>query len=1113
MRHIYILFALSVLGWSNLFSQDSNQNYIRTRVMLDEGASKYLETIQYYDGLGRPYLNVQKNITPSGGNLTTLQEYDGLGRESKTWLPYVNSLDYLSPENIKKNISAAYGGDPRTFNESVYEASPLNRITKQYGSGDSWSTHPISTDYLTNAATGVLACKQYEINAAESLVQSSNYTAGTLYVNKIADEDGNLSYSFVDMQGQTVLIRQMNDEESCDTYYVYDDFGNLRFVLPPAYENTWDLPLYAYQYRYDARNRCIEKTLPGCQPIYYVYDRADNPILSQDGMQRVKHEWSFMLYDAFSRVVATGITQIQSSKEQLADKYKDVLFKATYINSCSSNLDKTDNLFGYEASVLSDYTLKVLTVNYYDRYDFLSLVQFKHIDLDYVEDASFGIKHESAQGLLTGTYVRRLDALGEGEFVAHYYDVKGREIQKKSMLLPYGHHNCTWSQYNFTGQPLRVKYSHSSAYGIYPYPPGDPRGQNHQLELYEYNYDNADRLVKTYHTHNNGERILLSESVYDDWGRLKEKRRHNGMDTVQYTYNIRGWVSSIKSRGFVQKLYYETRLSTSGFVPCYNGNIAGIEYEQNGNKYSYLFDYDDLNRLLFADCHDKQDNKIPHSELYKYDKMGNIIYMGRSFDGDKMDLLDIWYTGNHIKNVSPRNLMLGYDFGNMSYTNLVDKSVEYFYDANGNLIKNLDKGIASIRYNFLNLPDTIQFQNGNQIINNYLADGRKVKTVYKTYATGIVVPQDSVYHGNSPYDVSTDEWDGHYMYRSWYGHSSRIFMVQTPEGYVGADYVGIDSHRNYAYYYYVHDHLGNVRITRNSQGYYADQSLEYYPSGVLFDRSAEKERQPYMFGGKELVSMHGLNQYDFTGRWQDPVIPRFTSMDPLCEKYYSVSPYVYCGNNPINRIDPTGREWLTKKDKEYSKQLEDEMRMRIESEQKSIDRLNLRKKKREEKGEDVSKLQAKINTHQEKKDNLNAGVSELHEMGNTSEKKFTYTNISDPIGSADIDKNGVIVMEIANAGEVSNGIHESSHGYDLWKKGRPQTPADAIDGEIKAYSRQFSYNSNSIPNSYFGRANSLHDINYRWVYGIQSPDGDFLYMKFVNPNMNINSFLNFLKSQ
>ena len=435
----------------------------------------------------------------------------------------------------------------------------------------------------------------------------------------------------------------------------------------------------------------------------------------------------------------------------------------------------------------------------------------------------------------------------------------------------------------------------------------NPRGDNSQEELYEYEYDNAGRPVKTYHTHNKGERILLSESVYDDLGRLQEKRRHNDMDTVRYEYNIRNWVSAIKSRSFVQKLYYDTG-SGSGFVPRYNGNIAGIGYEQNGHSYNYLFLYDGLNRLTAANSYDKAGSSVPYSELYEYDKMGNITYLERQLGENKTDALNIQYTGNQIKKVSSGSPALGYDFGSMSYPDLSDASIEYYYDNNGNLIKNLDKGVVATRHNFLNLPDTIQFQNGNQIINSYLADGRKVKAVYKTYSTGIVVPQDAVYHGNAYYDVSTDEWDGHYMYRSWYGHGPKMFMVQTSEGYVGADYVGIDSHRNYAYYYYVHDHLGNVRITRNSQGYYADQSLEYYPSGVLFDRSTEKERQPYMFGGKELVSMHGLNEYDFTGRWQYSIIPSFTSMDPLCEKYYSVSPYVYCLNNPLKYVDPDGKQ-------------------------------------------------------------------------------------------------------------------------------------------------------------------------------------------------------------
>lgn len=331
-----------------------------------------------------------------------------------------------------------------------------------------------------------------------------------------------------------------------------------------------------------------------------------------------------------------------------------------------------------------------------------------------------------------------------------------------------------------------------------------------------------------------------------------------------------------------------------------------VKYEQNGHSYNYLFHYDGLNRLTTANSYDKTGNGIPYSELYEYDKMGNITYLERKLGANKTDALNFEYTGNQIKKVSSVSPALGYDFGSMTYPDLSDASIEYYYDNNGNLIKNLDKGVVATRHNFLNLPDTIQFQNGNQIINSYLADGRKVKAVYKTYSTGIVVPQDAVYHGNASYDVSTDEWDSHYMYRSWYGHSPRMFMVQTPEGYVGADYVGIDSHRNYAYYYYVHDHLGNVRITRNSQGYYSDQSLEYYPSGVLFDRSAEKERQPYMFGGKELVSMHGLNEYDFGNRLFATSTFRFTTMDRFCEKYYSLSPYQYAANNPINNIEING---------------------------------------------------------------------------------------------------------------------------------------------------------------------------------------------------------------
>ena len=111
------------------------------------------------------------------------------------------------------------------------------------------------------------------------------------------------------------------------------------------------------------------------------------------------------------------------------------------------------------------------------------------------------------------------------------------------------------------------------------------------------------------------------------------------------------------------------------------------------------------------------------------------------------------------------------------------------------------------------------------------------------------------------------------------------------------------------YHYYVCDHLGSVRkvlsvnkeIQRN--GYYAY-------GGPYGDWNTNADVQPLKFLGKEWDHQHGLDLYDFGARLYDPAVDRWTTMDPLCEKYYSVSPYAYCHNNPVNRIDPDGKDVL-----------------------------------------------------------------------------------------------------------------------------------------------------------------------------------------------------------
>ena len=134
-------------------------------------------------------------------------------------------------------------------------------------------------------------------------------------------------------------------------------------------------------------------------------------------------------------------------------------------------------------------------------------------------------------------------------------------------------------------------------------------------------------------------------------------------------------------------------------------------------------------------------------------------------------------------------------------------------------------------------------------------------------------------------------------------------MLLFDGGYAKANRI---DYANYGYtlFYYTQDHLGNNREVRNSQGG-IQQTTDYYPfGGIITDTSGDQDIQPYKYNGKELDLMHGLNTYDYGARQYYSILGRWDRMDPMAEKYYSLSPYNYCGNNPIRFVDPDGKwEW------------------------------------------------------------------------------------------------------------------------------------------------------------------------------------------------------------
>lgn len=235
---------------------------------------------------------------------------------------------------------------------------------------------------------------------------------------------------------------------------------------------------------------------------------------------------------------------------------------------------------------------------------------------------------------------------------------------------------------------------------------------------------------------------------------------------------------------------------------------------------------------------------------------------------------------------------------------------EYLYDSSGSLTADLNKGISLISYDYLGHPLTVQFTTGSRTDYVYTADGQRLRTVHTTAVDGIAVPLSQTLDLTPSQTLSKDSVDyaGGMVFlngRPWLRPFSGGYI--SFDGDISADTVSVSFH------YYTCDSQGNICAVVSEDGT-VEQVTHYYPFGGTFaDAGQNPFLQPYKYAGKELDRMHGLDWYDFGARIYDPVLVQWTSMDPLCEKYYHTSPYAYCGNDPVNAVDPDGRDWISAK--------------------------------------------------------------------------------------------------------------------------------------------------------------------------------------------------------
>lgn len=949
----------------------ADKNFIFTRTLripitdintFENGAislnKQVIEQITYFDGLSRPIQTIGKMSSAANLDIINPIEYDNHGRETKKYLPYSYNGDgsyrsnALLPGTEQSNfysngLNGLDHSDTRPYAEITFDNSPLNRVVADQAPGtDLNGTQPKKVLHTIgpNAANSVTLWK---IDGSGYCTKSSYYNAGELYVTTITDENGNNTKEYKDKVGHVVL---KESEESTGNYvktcYVYDDFGLLRYVLPPEMQNqvpggitqvtltptTTSVLNYCYYYNYDKRQRMTEKKLPGARTVYMVYDKRGRIVLSQDGNQRndrsgtdVK-KWTYTKYDELNRPIITGIYAHGTALTQSAmQNYIDGLSYQIYETQTSANYSTQH---GYTNLAFPNITVnEIYSVNYYDSYDF---------NYDNTEEKSFvndGIATtewtQSKKGLLTG---QKFKILGTSNFKenVNFYDGYGRIIQLQKTQPGLGTYSAIErisKGYNLAGELLKTIYKQIVGSEI------------HSL-IDDYTYDNGGRLIELNKKIDSEDSKTIFKNTYNELGKIVTEKigvtATNALQTIDYLYNIRGWLKGIndvfnssENDLFSEKInYYDFLNDLNNNQQQYNGNICSIKWinKQMSNWGAYGFYYDKLNRIKQSEYGEYttagvfqgvESDKYDENNI-TYDLNGNIITLnrrGNTLPGiGAIDQLDYTYDGNQLKKVHDAISPI-YERGDFS--DRVDNPTEYYYDWNGNMYKDDNKGITDITYNYLNLPEKITFNASNYIQYSYDASGSKVQK--KVYKAGILNLTE-YYAGATTYTIP----------------GSTTFSPATHLNYIIAENGRlVKSGSSFKYEFFLKDHLGNTRVVftdANSNGMIENNTSEilqyadYYPFGLLQNHATTlNDDNRRLYNGKDLQSdafdldITGtfetlFDWYDYGARFYDPQIGRFHSVDNYSEKNYSRSNYLYSLDNPFNFVDINGDSaWSIKK--------------------------------------------------------------------------------------------------------------------------------------------------------------------------------------------------------
>ncbi|MDJ1470360.1 DUF6443 domain-containing protein [Xanthocytophaga flava] len=906
-------------------------------------------SFNYTNDLGRPAQKVSWQSSPTKTDEVKYFIYDLIGREQFQYMPYTSTTaDGSFKADASSSQPAFYQSlksDNKAYLETRFELSPLSRVLEQGSVGTAWQlggTDPKTTkiSYSKNTVSEIRKWKYIYSNGTTYHVADGNafYDAGELSVTQTTNVQGLKSIKYTDKEGKLICIKEQrvkgSESSYLITYYVYDQIGNLWFTLPPEAIANLATINYTFSYQdafcrkwvfaniYDSRFRLLEKSVPvsGSSSTsgvtYFVYDPLDRIILTQDATERIQKRWSFIKYDQQGRQILLGrythsSAMSQVGMQQFIDNYyvsNPALKPFEYRSNANFSLlhGYTNQAFPVMPTIrTADESNFIGCIHYYDDYDYnYNGIEFEinNGEVAFATSAptgavalpsDFTLIYGSARNKKTGSklILNKYAAYDNTAYQLEsmFYDNNGRLIQMSSRLSNSltDKEELYFIQYDFEGKIVKKAQYHN--------------GGSHAF-FKRYTYDHAGRSKDIYMQVNAEPEQKLVTYNYNAVGEMVQKVIGNNLQTIEYTYNIKGWLQSINDAAltdasdlFGMQLDYETAPK-----PMYNGAIGKQTWRTATDGRSpanisrtYNYTYDGLTRLTDATYSSSVSGEDYSLWTSGYTDNGNLLdlarknLISRTPNGNDtygyVDLLTFTYQGNALKAVDDNNSAspsLARDFREKSKSTI--NPTEYSYDEAGRLKANLNSEIYAIGYDDDDRPVYVTGEehelNGeyynNYLFNSYLYSGEKKSSKITIDGSDVKITD---YKGGVVYENNVIQYLPH--------EEGRVLSPQ------------VTGKSTWTYEYFYTDHLGSLRVAfRPGENVSYLASMETESAPAWSNASTPIRNNEQAFSGSYSAKLTTVNPL---GPWKTIKVGKGDKITVRAKAKYTSSP---TSNNAISLV-------------------------------------------------------------------------------------------------------------------------------------------------------------------------------------------------------------------